>query len=369
MKRILSVALLMLCCAILSLAQENVPSEITIKGKIEGINNGRLLLVVQSSGQQFDTLAAADFKRGKFTLKVTLSEPMVTTLFVEGYQGGFTLLAEPGTKYTAYLTNNNDYYIKGGELNDAYAAHMAKSDSMNSVIEAVLSRYEELMRNNKYRSASLANDTLIKCRKEWQQLTNNFMRKHDDLVTAYILYSNVAMQELGLTECRRIYESMGPGAKATHCARMIKERIELLEDIADNAPAPDFSAPDINGNTVTMSNVSAKIKIIDFWASWCGPCRMNNPSLKKLYSDYHDKGLEIVGVSLDNKRENWLKAVKDDGLSWINVSTLAGGNCEIARKYNVTAIPALFVLDENNRIIASGLRGEKLVEFISERLK
>ena len=107
----------------------------------------------------------------------------------------------------------------------------------------------------------------------------------------------------------------------------------------------------------------------DFWASWCGPCRMNNPALKALYDEYHCKGLEVVGVSLDHKEDNWKKAVEKDGLNWVNVSTLKGWKCEIAHKYNVKGIPALFVLDSENRIIATGLRGDKLKEFIKEKLK
>ncbi|MBQ7878828.1 MAG: AhpC/TSA family protein [Bacteroidaceae bacterium] len=369
MKRILSAILLTLGGIMLSVASDAAHSDVIIKGKIGGIKSGRLLLVVQSGEQQVDTLASVAFKRSKFKLSTTIAEPLVATLYVEGYHGGFTFLAEPGVKYEAYLTNGDDFYIKGGALNDAYSAHMLKSDSMRAVIDVLQLRYDELKRGNKYRSASLTNDTLMRYRKEWQQMTNDFLSSHDDLITAYTLYSNIIMRDAGLHECRRIYDSMGPGAKATYCARMIKDRIERLEEIAENAPAPDFTAPDVNGDNIVMSAVVGKIKIIDFWASWCGPCRMNNPALKKLYAEFHDKGLEIVGVSLDNNRDKWLKAIKDDGLEWINVSTLAGGKCEIAKQYNVNSIPALFVLDENNRIIASGLRGEKLHKFISERLK
>lgn len=369
MKKTVSAVLLVLCSVVFSYAQNSGSSEITIKGKVDGIKKGRLILVVQNSEQEADTLAVTPFKRGRFTMKADIPEPMVTTLFVEGYQGGFTLLAEPGTEYDAFLANGDGFYIRGGALNDAYAAHILKSDSLRAVIDAVQVRYDELKRGNKYRSASLVNDTLVRCRREWQQMTSDFLRNHDDLITAYTLYSNIMMRDAGLQECKSMYESLGPGARATHCARMIKERIERLEEIAENAPAPDFTAQDINGNVVVMSSVPAKIKIIDFWASWCGPCRMNSPALKKLYADYHGKGLEIVGVSLDNNRDKWLKAVADDGLQWINVSTLAGGKCEIAKQYNVSSIPALFVLDENNRIIATGLRGEALHKFISERLK
>ena len=362
-----TVILLAIILPLITYAQTSHP--ISIKGDIDGIKEGTLHLIVQQSNNKTDTLASAPFKKSRFEIKAQLTEPLVTYLMIEGYQGGFMLLAEPGVKYKAHLANNSSAYIKGGALNDAYTAHMKKSDSLRNIVHTLQQRYDTARKEGKFRSASQVNDSLSHERTMWQKMTSDFLGSHDDLITAYTLYSNIMMREMNLNETKRIYESMGEGAKATHCGRLIKERIEQLEETANNAPAPDFTADDLNGNKVTMSKIEGKIKIIDFWASWCGPCRLNNPALKKLYEDFHDKGLEIIGVSLDNNADKWKNAVKKDGLTWINLSTLKGWNCEIARKYNVSAIPALFVLNEENRIIATGLRGEALRTFIEERLK
>jgi thiol-disulfide isomerase/thioredoxin len=118
-----------------------------------------------------------------------------------------------------------------------------------------------------------------------------------------------------------------------------------------------------------MSAVKGKIKIIDFWASWCGPCRLNNPELKKIYDEFREKGLVIIGVSLDDEREDWEMAIETDGLDWTNVSSLKGWDCDVVRLYNVTGVPSLFILDENNNIIATGLRDEQLKIFLHENLK
>ena len=107
------------------------------------------------------------------------------------------------------------------------------------------------------------------------------------------------------------------------------------------------------------------MKIVDFWASWCGPCRLNNPVLRQLYADFHTQGLEIVNVSLDENRGRWAEAVKKDGLSWTQVSSLKGWKDEVAKRYSVTAIPAIFVLDADNRIVATGLHGESLKSFVT----
>ena len=120
---------------------------------------------------------------------------------------------------------------------------------------------------------------------------------------------------------------------------------------------------------MTMSSVKGKIKIIDFWASWCGPCRLNNPALRKLYEEFHDKGLEIIGVSLDTNKASWHKAIEKDGLNWVHVSSLKGWECDVVRLYNVTGVPALFILDEYGNIMATGLRDEQLRAFLEENLE
>ena len=356
----------LLTCSFVATAQE--AKNITIKGEVDGVKRGRLYLLLNQGDNRVDTLAATDFKKSRFKISAKIDEPLVTQLVLDGYQGGFTLFVEPGESYEARLTNDNSAYIKGGRLNEAYTAHMRVSDSLQAKINTLQQRYDSLRAASKFRSASRVNDTLRICKNSWQQLTDDFLSQNDNLITAYTVYSNIMMRDLGAAESRRMYSSMGEGAKATHCASLIRARIKKLEKLAQNATAPDFTASTPDGTEVTMSCVKGKIKILDFWTSWCGPCRMNNPALKALYEEYHPKGLEIIGVSLDNNAEKWKAAIEKDGLTWVNVSTLGGWNCSVARLYNVKSVPALFVLDENNRIIASGLRGEKLREFIKERL-
>lgn len=364
-----SIMALLFMSSAITLQAQNVPQGITIKGKLEGISSGRLYLTAQTGEEKVDTLGFCDFRKSKFTLKANINEPMVTQLSVDGYQGGFRLLAEPGTTYNAFLTNDNRSYIRGGKLQDEMEAHVKYTDSLRRVLQGVRERYENYKAQNKFRSASQANDTLRRGEQLLHKQTQDFLAAHDDLIAAYTYQTNALMKEAGLAESKRLYESMGVGAKATLSARLMKERIERMEKTQGGALAPDFTLQDLNGKEVTLSQISGKIKILDFWASWCGPCRLNNPALKKIYEVYHPKGLEIISVSLDNKKDRWEGAVAKDGLNWINVSSLKGWKCPIAKQYNVTAIPAIFVLDEGNHIIASNLRDEQLEEFLQERLK
>lgn len=364
MKKI-TLMMLLLCSAAIVVAQEN---SVRIKGKIEGIKKGRLYLLARSTEENTDTLGFCDFKKGKFDLKAVVDEPLVTQLVVDGFSGGFMLFAEPGTAYSACLSEGDNFYIKGGELNECYTAHIKASDSLRAVTDGLQERYDALRAERKFRSASLVNDTLQIEKEKLRKLTDDFLAANDNVITAYTFYSNIVMRELPLRETRKMYSSLGTGAKASQFGRLLKERIARLAKTEGGAKAPDFTLNDAEGNAVTMSSVKGKIKIIDFWASWCGPCRLNNPALRKLYDEFHEKGLEIIGVSLDTDKAAWEKAMEKDGLSWVNVSSLKGWNCEIVRLYNVTGVPALFILDEYNNIVATGLRGEQLRAFLEENL-
>ena len=133
----------------------------------------------------------------------------------------------------------------------------------------------------------------------------------------------------------------------------------------------DIQLPGIQGNIVKISDYISKNKytLIDFWASWCGPCRAEMPTVVKAYTDYHDKGFEVVGVSLDNDKEAWLQAIELLRMPWPQMSDLNGWDCEGAQLYNVRSIPSNVLIDQQGNIIAKDLRGEDLLNKMAELLK
>lgn len=144
---------------------------------------------------------------------------------------------------------------------------------------------------------------------------------------------------------------------------------DLLE--SDSEPIPDFTLPDVDGNQVSALAEVAKhrLTIIDFWASWCGPCRAEMPSMVKVYENYKDKGLGIIGVSLDEERNSWLNAIEKMKMTWLQLSDLQGWNCSAARLFNVNSIPATLFVNSKGQVVAINLRGEALKMFISKALK
>ncbi len=132
---------------------------------------------------------------------------------------------------------------------------------------------------------------------------------------------------------------------------------------------PDFELQSITGDRVKLSSFKGKVLLLDFWASWCKPCREENPSVVKAYAKYHKKGLEILGVSLDNEKMAWEAAIKKDGITWQQVSDGLGWDSPVVSLYHVTAIPATFLIDKNGIVVAKDLRGEKLAAKIEELLK
>ena len=145
----------------------------------------------------------------------------------------------------------------------------------------------------------------------------------------------------------------------------------LTKDRGDNMAALDFNLNDIDGNNVNfMSEVSKnKLTILDFWASWCRPCMDEMPNMINIYNKYSDKGLGIVGVSLDEREQDWKGTIKSKGLKWLQLSDLQGWDSPVAKKYGVQSIPHIIVIDQKGNIIADNLRGASLEEFISRKIE
>jgi peroxiredoxin len=195
-----------------------------------------------------------------------------------------------------------------------------------------------------------------------------FITAHPASFISLIVINMMGKQGADPAEMETLFNGLETPIKDMEVARVLKSSIDESKVTAIGSIAPDFTQPDVNGAPVKLSSFRGKYLLLDFWASWCGPCRAENPNVVKAYTKYKDKNFTILGVSLDRPdgKADWQKAIKSDGLSWTQVSDLKYGDNQAAALYFVQAIPSNFLLDPDGKIIAKNLRGSDLDDKLAE---
>jgi len=198
--------------------------------------------------------------------------------------------------------------------------------------------------------------------------TIEFVRENpNSIVSASIL--NTYSRAWGKEISGALYDSLPDQIKNSTYGKSINQYLQLNKELKIGDKMVDFQQVNYENEKIKLSGFTGKVVLLEFWAAWCGPCRRENPALVKTYKTYKDKGFEILGVSLDDKKENWLDAIEKDGLIWENVSELNGDRNSAALIYGVFAIPDNFLIDQNGTILARNLRGEKLDKKLKELLR
>ena len=193
-----------------------------------------------------------------------------------------------------------------------------------------------------------------------------FAKEHPDSFFALVALSEAAGSPVDVAKVQPIYSALKKEYQMTDMGKELAQRIEANSSTAVGKTAPLFTQNNVVGKPVALNSLKGKVVLIDFWASWCSPCRAENPNLVKQYNAYKDKGFEIISVSLDNVKERWLDAIEKDKLDWVHVSDLKGWNNDVGRLYGVRAVPASFLIDAQGKIIGNGLRGEALNKKLAE---
>ncbi|MBC9798694.1 TlpA family protein disulfide reductase [Sinomicrobium sp. FJxs] len=197
------------------------------------------------------------------------------------------------------------------------------------------------------------------------EINNQFIEEYPNSYES-LTRLNWSKERMGSEKTAKVFSHLNLELKSTEEGKAIAEFIANYKDLKIGYKFVDFEQPNINGKMVKLSEIHKKYTLVEFWASWCGPCRSFNPELVEQYKIYKDKGFEIFGVSLDTDKEKWKKAIEKDGLIWENVSDLKGNNNQAATIYGVRDIPDNFLIDEKGIIIARFIRGEKLEKKLKE---
>lgn len=304
--------------------------------------------------------------------------PDYKSLWVNGVRGSVPLFVEPG-EITVEIYNDSIQASKvsGTKTNVAFKRYI---DEINPLFKSFYEIQND-MRNAMISRDSLGYKDLEEQLKDMETKFNNFQIDYtksnpDSYVSAMVLIQLVMNKVIENEEAYEIYNGFSKTIKKTKSAVKINELVapketeEATEDGEVNVgdKAPDFAAPDPNDVAVTLNTTLGKLTILDFWASWCGPCRVDSPNLVKVHNAFKDNGLAIVGISLDKNKESWKKAIDNDKLDWTHVSHLKRWDDPIAAAYGVNSIPQLFLLDENGTVISKERHAEDFIPILEQIL-
>ena len=347
----------------MTLAACNAQSGYKVTGTVEGMPDGKAIIATVN-GSSLDTLAKADVKNGSFEFTGNVSEPTGAYIMVIGQRGAIPFMLE-----NANITVNAGQAgltVTGSEGQKIYDQFMAINTTTQQ--EAMKLQQEYQAANGDQAKMQAVQEAYAKLMTDAQAKETELIKANpDSYVSTFVIVSGMGQMEY--EQLKERYNLLGEKAKASAQGKAIAAQIAKLESTAIGQIAPNFTITTPEGESISLYDIKGKVKLIDFWASWCGPCRGENPHVVEIYKEYHPKGLEIFGVSLDNNKEAWVKAIADDGLVWKHGSDLKGWQSAPAQLYSVSGIPHTVLLDENNKIIAKNLRGDELKQKIAELLK
>ncbi len=340
-----------------------------LEGQLDGIDQGTVYLQKRESGQ-FIKIDSASIEDGSFQINGgPIEYPDAYYLSVDGKRGYLLLFLE-NTKITV---NGHADSLVQAEVDGSVS--QIEFDEFNDGLEPFYQRNSTLfqeIRNARQAGDEQKAEELEAERNvlfdEIDEYYIQFIESHNESYVVPMILQSMSYNMTG-EEIESYVGQLDSKLMETKIIRDINERVEKLKKVAIGEKAPEFTQNDPDGNPVSLSDVlGSDLLLIDFWAAWCGPCRQENPNVVAVYNDYHDKGFNVLGVSLDREKDDWLKAIEDDQLTWTHVSDLNYWENEAAQLYAVNSIPTNFLLDSEGVIIATNVRGEELRNKVAEIL-
>jgi peroxiredoxin len=339
----------------------------TIDGTITGVDTGWVLLKKREEGKVI-TADSVQVKEGKFTFAGKVEMPEMYYLKLANIDGAFPFFIENAALTLKIYADSIDKSVATGSVtNDTYMGYLKEDNSYNLKLENLYGQYMQ---------AKEANDTveLQRVDAEYNLAQEAQTKFHKDyilnngksIVAAYLAISNA--YEFSYEDLKAINKAMDPSIANSVYVKKLAERETILSKVEPGQPAPEFTMNDTTGKPISLSSFKGNVVLIDFWASWCGPCRAENPNVVAAYKKFNSKGFTVLGVSLDDDKAKWVAAIAKDGLTWTHVSDLTRWQNAAAKQYGVMSIPANFLIDREGKIVGSSLQGEDLMKKLEEVL-
>ncbi|RMA58932.1 TlpA disulfide reductase family protein [Ulvibacter antarcticus] len=342
----------------------------SIDGVAEGFNDNTELLVYRFENSQSKVIDTITIQGGKFAAKFPKNDGTVLHfLEIKGNNAKLPYFPETeNLKVVLYKDSLQASHIIGGRQNEIYNQYSQKQRRFNSTKQEHMARYKIAQSEGNTALIGQIQNESKNVFDEELKYKKEFIASNNNAIFPLMLLSEMIMKkEISSSEASEILNNLSPKYADVQIAKDIKQSIASMSKTDIGGMAPEFSAPTPEGNMLSLKETLGKYTIIDFWASWCRPCRMENPNVVRVYEKYHDKGLNIISVSLDKdtQKDRWIKAISDDNMDWYHVSNLQFWQDPIAKMYGVRSIPATFLLDEEGKIIGKNLRGAALESKIA----
>jgi peroxiredoxin len=340
-------------------------STFSIHGSLPGAPEGTVVYLSNPNISR-DTFAKAEVHGGEFVLQGVLQDPNLYFVSEIGspqhklifLDASSITLKSPGNDLAAAL-------VKGSPTDEEY-------EHFEPIFAPFFNRLGELAQQLNQQRGTATFDSLLKGYRlkldTLDVLASQYVKTHPaSHISSFLLVVHMQVrQDYDWLEAQ--YSLLKPSVQKDFYGRILTQQIAKARIGKEGTMALDFTQPDVNGHPVTLSSFRGKYVLVDFWASWCGPCRMENPNVVKAYSEFKDKNFTILSISLDKEKNSWLKAISDDGLSWTQVSDLQYWSNAVAQMYNISSIPQNMLVDPNGRIVAKNLRGYDLFTKLREVL-
>ena len=360
--------------------------EYLITGKVKGMKSGLVFLQKENpDGMGLINVDTVKIVDEKFEIKGKVDEPAINLIEIQKVNGKVPFILEEGE---ISIEVNKDSIQKskigGTYSNDEFSKFTAETEKIKKGLQKKVADFQT-KNMAKMQKASQEKDTatINALRKQYSDLqkdlngyTFDYPKTHPkSFISVLIVQAMFTQKQFKPADIEAVYNTLDETLKKTKPGKKIKENLADIKKqekakaaVAVGTIAPDFKAPTPEGKMVSLKESLGKVTLVDFWASWCAPCRQANPGLVALYTELHPKGLNIISVSLDNDAAKWKEAIATDKLTWVQVSNLKEMKDPIAIQYGISLIPSTFLLDASGKIVATDLSGDALKAKINELL-